>query len=208
MRIERPVWRRFHERFSSRAVDWVRQGGHAVVQKTPRDLTFVLPEGEDGKLTEYALWSLLAVLQYQARRATEGPFKGLRVARVQPHSIQAVDDWLERDSVHPGPSRVLKLDCLDCGACCVDSDVQLGDDDLEVFRAGGREDLTTSRYIKRSRDGKVRLRFLKSDGGRCQHLQKDLKCKIYELRPYNCSVFPVGSEACLAARESTLSLRD
>lgn len=206
MRIERPVWRRFRERFTSRAVDWVERGGHAVIERSPTDLSFVLPEGADGKLTEYALWSLLAVLQNQARRATEGPLKGLRVARVQRHSVDAVDDWLERDSVHPGPTRVLDLDCLDCGACCVDSDVQLGDDDLDVFREAGRADLTTSKYIKRSRDGKVRLRFLK--GGRCQHLQTDNKCRIYAIRPFNCSVFPVGSEACLAARESTLDLRD
>jgi Fe-S-cluster containining protein len=36
----------------------------------------------------------------------------------------------------------------------------------------------------------------------------DNRCAIYAIRPFNCSVFPVGSEACLAARESTLHVRD
>jgi uncharacterized protein len=52
----------------------------------------------------------------------------------------------------------------------------------------------------------VTLRFLGK--GPCQHLQRDKKCRIYPIRPDNCSAFVVGSEACLAAREDTLGLRD
>jgi len=69
-----------------------------------------------------------------------------------------------------------------------------------------REELGRRPYVRRARDGKVSLRF--GPGGRCRHLQADRRCAIYELRPFNCSVFLMGSEACLVAREETLGLRD
>ncbi len=49
------------------------------------------------------------------------------------------------------------------------------------------------------------LRFLAN--GRCRNLGADNKCAIYPIRPDNCSVFVVGSEACLSAREETLKVR-
>ena len=67
-------------------------------------------------------------------------------------------------------------------------------------------DRTRRAYIKRSRDGRVVLRFAKD--GRCQLLGPDKLCTIYEIRPENCRAFVAGSEACLSAREETLGLRD
>lgn len=211
--VDRPVWRRFDSRFYDRAVDWVRAGGAAaVVVRSPAARPGARPKRvdmllrtEDGDITELALWSLLSLEQRRWRRVPLGRGKGLGIARVQPHAVDAVLDWCERDSIHPRPTRRLRLDCLECGACCHDSNVILGDDDLDRFRAAGREDLLGSRFIQR-RAGKIRLRF--APGGSCQHLKSDLKCRIYPIRPFNCSVFPVASEACLSARESTLSLRD
>jgi Fe-S-cluster containining protein len=84
--------------------------------------------------------------------------------------------------------------------------VLLDDADFERFREGGREDLLGKAYIKRARDGKVTLRF--AETGKCQHLRRDKKCRIYTIRPDNCRAFVVGSEACLAAREDTLGYRD
>ena len=205
-KVVRPVWRKFHERFTTRAAAWVRAGGHAVVYRDDGDLTLLLGTTEHGELTEAALWSILAVEQHRSRVLRDGPAKGLRAAHVQPHAEWAVIDWCERDSGFEAPTRVLHLDCLACAACCHDANVLLDEEDLERFRDAGRADLTTSRFIKRSRDGKRHLRFLKESA--CQHLHTDNKCQIYELRPYNCRVFPAGSEACLAARESTREWRD
>ena len=204
--VVRPVWRKFHERFVARAGDWVRAGGHAMVYRDDGDLSLVCATDERGELTEAGLWSLLAIEQRRSRIAVEGPLEGLRTARVQPHAEWAVVDWCERDAGFEKPTRVLHLDCLACAACCHDANVLLDDADIERFHDAGRADLASSRFVKRSRDGKLHLRFAKASA--CQHLLLDKKCGIYELRPYNCRVFPAGSEACLAARESTLKLRD
>lgn len=212
--VDRPVWRRFESRFYDRAVDWVRAGGAAAVvvpaartarSSTPRRVDMLLGMDERGDIAETAYWALLSLEQKRWVRVPRGKGKGLGIARVQPHALDAVLDWCERDSIHPGPTRRLRYDCLECGACCHDSNVILYPEDLDRFREAGREDLLTSRYIQR-RAGKVRLRFVGT--GPCQHLKRDLKCRIYEIRPFNCSVFPVGSEACLAARESTRGWRD
>ena len=228
VKVERPVWRRFSPQYRSRAAEWVKRGGAAAivfeaakpsaievrgddlvgpraVKKVTR-IEMLLDVDADGVLTELSLWSILALEQRQSRVVSSGPARGLRIALAARHSIPSVLDWCDRDSVFEEPTRMLAFDCLECGACCHEADVILGEDDLDRFREAGRDDLTTSKYIKRTRDGKVRLRFAKS--GACQHLGSDLKCGIYALRPYNCSVFPVGSEACLAARESTRRWRD
>lgn len=206
MRVVRPVWRRFVPRFLDRAADWVRSGGHAAVVFDEKRIDLLLGVGPDGRITEQGLWAVLALEQRRYRKVKEGPAEGLFLARVRPHALEAALDWCDRDSMMPRATRVLHFDCLECGACCHESHVILDQDDLDRFRAGGRADLTRSAYVKRARDGKITLRFAKD--GRCQHLELDNKCRIYQLRPFNCSVFPVGSEACLAARESTLNIRD
>lgn len=206
MRLERPVWRRFIPRFYDRAGQWVRAGGHAAVQHEDGHVDMLLCANAQGKITEQGLWSVLALDQRRHVRVKEGPAKGLFRARAAPHALEAVLDWCERDSVFEGPTRVIDLDCLDCGACCQEANVILDEDDLDRFRDGGRADLTKKPYVKRARDGKITLRFLTN--GRCQHLEADNKCTIYALRPFNCRVFPMASEACLAARESTLGVRD
>lgn len=205
MHVDRPVWRRFLPRFTDRAAKWVRSGGAAAIQHSEDHIDLVLGVTARGQISEQALWAVLALNQRRYVRIKEGPAAGLFKAKTATHAIDAVLDWCDRDSMHEGPTRPLDLDCLECGACCCDAHVLLDQDDLDRFRAGGRADLTKSAYIKRS-DGKVTLRFLPN--GLCQHLQNDNKCRIYELRPFNCRVFPVGSEACLAARESTLGIRD
>jgi hypothetical protein len=205
-RVVRPVWRRFDARFWDQAGSWVRRGGHAAVVTDPNTLDMLLGAEEGGKITELGLWSVLAIEQQRYRRVKVGPAAGLWVARVAKHAIDSVLDWCERDAILERPTRALALDCLDCAACCRDATVLLGEDDLDRFREAGRVDLCGSKYVKRERSGKRTLRLLYD--GRCQHLGAGNLCSIYEIRPFNCSVFPVGSEACLAARETTLGLRD
>ncbi|WP_437765253.1 YkgJ family cysteine cluster protein [Sorangium sp. So ce327] len=204
--VSRPVWRRFRPRFLSRAAAHVRAGGHAAIVLPDERVDLLLSIGEDGKLTELGLWSLLSIEQQRFRRVGEGPAKGLATARVKRQYEGSVLDWCERDSTHPGAIREVALDCLSCGACCHDANVLLDEVDLARFRGAGRGDLTGRAYVRRARDGKITLRFAAS--GRCQHLCEDLRCAIYEIRPDNCRAFVVGSEACLSAREETLGIRD
>ena len=203
--VVRPIWRQFKERYLPRAAAHVKKGGHAVVLRDDGKVDLLLGVGKNGKITELGLWSILAIEQRGYRRVKEGPAKGLATARVRVNYEGSVIDWCERDSVHEGTTRTMHLDCLECAACCHDSNVVLDDADLDRWRKAGRKDLLSKDYLRR-KDGRITLRF--TPGCDCQHLQSDKKCDIYLLRPDNCSVFVVGSEACLAAREDTLKIRD
>ncbi len=204
--VERPIWRTFKPAFLTRAAAHVRAGGHAVIVREDEALEMILGVDAKGKITELGLWSILAIEQQRWRRVVDGPAKGLATARVKPDYEGAVLDWCDRDSMHEGPSRLIRLDCLACAACCHESNVVLDEADLERFRKGGRPDLLGRAYIKRARDGRITLRF--AETGQCQHLGRDKKCAVYTIRPDNCRAFVVGSEACLAAREDTLGYRD
>jgi len=203
--IVRPAWRSFQSRFLPRAAAHVRRGGHAVIVRDDGAHEILLGVDDRGKITELGLWSILAIEQQRWRRVKDGPAAGLAQTRVRPAYEGAVLDWCDRDSIHPGPTRRIELDCLDCGACCHDANVLLDLADFDRWRKAGRRDLIDKAYVKRS-NGKVTLRFL--DDGRCRNLGRDNKCGIYPIRPDNCSAFVVGSEACLAAREDTLKIRD
>lgn len=205
MIVRRPIWRRFRPPFFDRAVQHVRAGGHAViVPKDDAPMTILLPVTAEGKITELGEWAMLSIDHRRWRRLKDGRAKGLLEVRVRTRYEGSVLDWCERDSVHPGPMRDIELDCLACGACCHDSHVILSEEDLARFREAGREELTSDAYTV-EREGRVTLRFL---GPACQHLGGDNACAIYPIRPGACRAFVAGSEACLAAREQTLKLRD
>lgn len=203
--VVRPVFRLFKAKWIARAAAHVKKGGHAVVERENGDLDLILGVTAKGAITELGLWSILAIEQRRWRRVKLGPAKGLATTRVKPEYGGSVIDWCERDSIHPGPTRTIELDCLECGACCHEANVIVDQADLDRFRKAGRKDLLDKVYFKR-KNGLITLRFL--DNGCCRNLMSDNKCAIYPLRPDNCSAFVVGSEACLAAREDTLSIRD
>jgi Fe-S-cluster containining protein len=203
--IDRPVWRKFRARWLARAATHVRRGGHAVIERDDGGVELLLGVGEDGKITELGLWSVLAIEQQRWRRVKDGPAKGLASVKVRDAFGGSVVDWCDRDSVHAGSTRRIELDCLECGACCHQSNVVLDEDDFARWREAGRKDLFDKAYLKK-KNGRVTLRFL--ENGRCRNLGRDNKCGIYAIRPDNCSVFVVGSECCLAAREDTLKIRD
>lgn len=204
--IERPVWRRFRPRWRSRAIEHVRAGGCAAIVSEDGRVDVLLPVDARGKITELGWWALLSIEQRRWRRVKDGPAQGLASARIKLSYEGAILDWCERDAIHPDPTRQVALDCTTCAACCHDATVLLEERDLDRFRAAGREELAGRAYIKRSRDGRVVLRF--AEGGRCQLLRQDNLCSIYAIRPDNCRAFVAGSEACLSAREETLGIRD
>lgn len=183
----------------------MRAGGHAVVWIAPRKarLVFARPAGKDEDDLGY--WSVLDLGRTDYRLARRGPFEGLAYIPV-PHDCYAiVRARVVRDSIHPGATRAIDLDCLDCGACCKDNRVILDDVDVERFQKAGRGDLARPPYAKRD-DGSIVL-VLRKDKC-CKHLAADNKCGIYGIRPDACSTFPVGSECCLSSREEEMGIVD
>ncbi len=205
MRIVRPVVRSFTRPHMQRAAAWVRSGGHAVVWLAPRKARLVFKRPKDGDENDLGWWSVLDMGKSDYEIARTGPFAGLALASI-PHDCYTIArDRVARDSVHPGPTRTLDLDCLECGACCKDNRVELEAADFARFEAAGRPDLAKPPYAKRD-DGKVIL-VLRRDK-RCKHLCDDNKCAIYPIRPDACSTFPAGSECCLSSREEELGILD
>jgi hypothetical protein len=205
MSVARPVVRSFKAPHLNQAAAWVRAGGHSVVWLSPRKarLFFAKPRQDDDH--DLGWWSVLDLGRLEYEVARRGAFAGMAYIRV-PHDCYAiVRDRIVRDSIHPGPTRTIELDCLACGACCKDNRVELEDVDIERFEAAGRGELARPPYAKRE-DGSVIL-VLRKDK-RCKHLGDDNKCAVYAIRPDACSTFPAGSECCLSSREEELGIVD
>ena len=204
--VVRSVVRSFKAKYSKEAAAFVREGGHAIYWETPERARLVIPApARNNDWTDLGIWSIfdLGLERWSTRK--DGKFPGLSTARVPDDALQIVRRRAERDSIHPEATRRVVFDGLACGACCRDNEVVLDEDDMKTFRDGGRAELLKKPWSKR-KDGKVILTL--KDDGRCHHLRRDNKCKIYDLRPSACSVFPVASECCIAAREYELHVFD
>lgn len=205
MIVERPVVRQFDRRFAAAAARHVRAGGHAVVWETRGRARFVIPRPRPGDEMDLGWWALLDMGRNRWRVALDGPYRGLGWTIVPRDCNDLVRHRAERDSVWPGPTRRIRLDCLRCGACCKDNRVELERADIARFVAAGRPELARRPYARRDGD-KVVLRLLRNKS--CRHLGGDNKCAIYPIRPWACSKFPVGSECCLFSREDELGIVD
>jgi hypothetical protein len=205
MRVVRPVVRSYRWPHLEEAAAWVRAGGHAVVWIAANKARLVFGRPREGDENDLGYWSVLDLGKTEFRLARRGPFEGMAYIAV-PHDCYAIVRFrVVRDSIHPGPTRALELDCLECGACCRDNRVILEDADVERFEKAGRPELARLPYAKRE-DGTVVL-VLRKDKD-CKHLCADNKCAIYAIRPDACSTFPVGSECCLSSREEEMGVVD
>ncbi|HEY3594455.1 MAG TPA: YkgJ family cysteine cluster protein [Polyangiaceae bacterium] len=202
--ILRPVWRSFRPEFLARAASHVRAGGFAAVFYPQGDIKLLLPRQRDGALTEMSLWALLALEIRRWGSARTGPAKRLAAVRAKKEHREIIREWCDRDAEQPESTREMQLDCLECGACCRDNRVVLEKPDLARWRAE-KPELLGRAYIRQA-NGTVLLRL--TPKGACVHLGKGNLCRIYPLRPDNCSEFPVGAEPCLAARLETFGLVD
>jgi hypothetical protein len=205
MRVTRPVVRQFKAQYLKEVARHVRAGGHAVVWESPKRARLVFPPPKKGDEGDLALWSLLDLGKSRWTTIEDGPLRGLGHSPVPRDCLEIVRHRAERDSIHEGALRNIDLDCLECGACCKDNEVILNAKDVARFKKGGRPELALPPYT-RKKDGTLYLRLLKSKD--CRHLMSDNKCAIYELRPFACSEFPVGSEPCLFSREEELGVTD
>jgi Fe-S-cluster containining protein len=203
--VVRPVVRAFDARFEREAAAHVRAGGHAVVWDSPRRgrLVFAKPTGR--AVHDLGRWSLLDLGREAWATIKRGPLRGLAAAGVPRDCVEIVRARVLRDSVHPGSTRRLELDCQECGACCRDNRVELEEADIRRFERAGRPELARYPYARRD-GGKLVLRLLASRD--CRHLARDKRCAIYEIRPDSCRDFPPGSEGCLFSREEELGIID
>jgi hypothetical protein len=203
--VTRPVVRSFHRPYLADAVSWVRAGGHAVVWLSTRKARLVFAKPHDNNDGDLGRWSALDLGRSDVSVATRGTFAGMAYVRVPHDCYSIVRARIVRDSIHPGPTRELLLDCLACAACCKDNRVELEDEDITRFQNAGRGDLAQPPYARRE-NGTIVL-VLRKDK-RCKHLGELNQCGIYEIRPNACSRFPPGSECCLSAREEETGVVD
>lgn len=207
-RVARPVVRAFRAGFEKEAAAHVRRGGHAVVWGPSRStrramLVFRSPRGLG--VRDLGYWAILDMDLRRWSTFARGPLRGLAFARVPEDCFDIVDERVTRDSIHPGSTRTMRLDCQTCAACCRDNRVEVYEPDLARFRRGGRPELGRDPYVRRDGD-KLVLRLLRSRD--CRHLMGDKRCGIYALRPDSCRTFPPGSEGCLFSREEELGVVD
>lgn len=202
----RPIVRSFKVKYLKEAIAHVRGGGHAFVWESDKRAQLVFQTPAPGDDENFGAWSVYDMGKRSWTDHTRGTFRGLSSTLVPRDCLWIAKRRTERDSIYPGPTRMIDLDCTKCAACCRDNEVILSEEDLQRFRDGGRPDLAKPPYAKRQKDGRVLLTLLENK--RCRHLKRDNRCGIYELRPHPCSEFPSGSECCLFAREDMLGLYD
>lgn len=204
--VERPIVRTFKARFRSEAIAHARAGGHSVLWEQPSRARLLFPTPKKGDIHDLGAWAIYDMAMQRWTTPKTGPFRGLSFVWVPSDCNWIVRRRAERDSVHPGPTRRVAFDCIACAACCRDNEVILLEGDHRRFLEGGRGDLLKKPFSRRGADGRLVLTLLPN--GRCRHLARDNKCKIYAIRPDACSEFPMGSECCLYAREDMLGLVD
>jgi hypothetical protein len=196
---QRPLWRLFGIGRIADAADHAKGGGLAALATARDDLQLFLALGRGGDLPELAHWALLALEIESWTIAGSGPTRGLATVWIDGGKVETVRAWCERDEARRGRAERTELDCLACGACCRRSRVVLEPSDRDRFRGAG---VDTHAYL-RTDGGQIVLR--RAPDGACVHFGAGNRCKIYELRPRGCRVFPVASEPCLAVRSEVLA---
>ena len=202
----RPIVRSFKRKYTKEAAAHVRAGGHAIVWENDNRALLLFQSPPADVPEDYGAWAVYDMGKWRWHNHTRGTLKGLSTTLVPRDCLWIAKRRTERDSIHPGPTRKMDLDCTKCAACCRDNEVILQDDDVKRFKDAGRGELARAPFAKRNADGRLVLTLLPNK--KCRHLKRDNKCGIYELRPHPCSEFPAGSECCLFAREDVLGIYD
>jgi hypothetical protein len=202
MKVRRPIVRSFRSRYLNEAARHVRAGGHAVVWERPDRALFVAPVPKKDDETDLALWALLDLGIDSWDVARGGPLDGLATKQLPADCQDIVRQRAERDSVHPGATLAMLLDCRACAACCKSNEVLLEKEDLTRLARANLHHLAKRPWARRRRDGKIVL--VLTPDKRCKHLGRGNLCDIYEHRPNACRHFPPGSECCLFSRDEEL----
>lgn len=203
--VNRPVVRSFSARHQRECAAWVQAGGHAVLWETTTRAVLVLPIPDPNDPADLSLFSILDLGKRRWKVPERGTLRGLATCLVPKDCHWIIRRRIERDSEHEAPTRRVKIDCLECGACCEDNEVVVWPVDRQRFEEAGRLDLLAPPYTRKV-DGKLVLKLLGNK--KCRHLHTDNTCHIYPFRPDACRDFPVASECCLYARELERDLYD
>ncbi|MCL2724690.1 MAG: YkgJ family cysteine cluster protein [Polyangiaceae bacterium] len=204
--IVRPIARSFKQEYAKNAAIHIRAGGHAFIWESKSRVRFVFRRPAKDNPDDFGAWGVYDMGKSRWSILKNGALKGFASIVVPADCRWIAKRRVERDSIYPGHTRKIELDCTKCAACCRDNEVILQPADVARFREGGRPELAKPPYAKRHKDGRLILTLLPNK--RCHHLRRDHKCGIYTLRPHPCSEFPAGSECCLFAREDVLELYD
>ncbi len=204
--VTRPVVRQFSIRDVAKAARHVRSGGHAVVWDGPQRARLVVPYFDSTENPEdLGLWAILDLYKLRYQIISRGALRGFIETRVPRDCLGIARRRAVRDDAHDGALRTIRLDCLQCGACCNGPEVILEPQDIHRFDEAGQSKLHRRPWARR-KNGKVVL--VLNDQERCRHHRRDHRCRIYDFRPNACREFPVGSEGCLSARGEVLSKWD
>ena len=81
-----------------------------------------------------------------------------------------------------------EVDCLDCANCCKTMTPTFKKAEIKVIaeRVGMSYDKYYAKYLKVDEDNGDII----NQNTPCQHLGKDNKCKVYDVRPNDCRTFP------------------
>lgn len=120
-------------------------------------------------------------------------------------------------------SKMLKMNCAQCGSCCCDPVIELTDSDIKrlvkhtglptdrLIRLYAKSDFTTVNdtedWINLSY-GKRQIGLRKKKDGSCLFLSDDRKCEAYEARPMACRVFPIDVYLDEDSKASDFELSD
>lgn len=90
----------------------------------------------------------------------------------------------------------LRFECTGCGACCVTRGdceyVFLNDADAESI--AGYLGLTVNDFAERHCVGEDGVTWLEMPGAECVFLERRSRCRIYPVRPRQCSSWPFWTE--------------
>ena len=204
--VHRPIVRSFKKKYAKEAAAWARSGGHSIFWEDDRKATIFFSKPKEGDDADFGLWAIYDMGKWRWEENHRGTFRGLGSMNIPRDCFWIVKRRVERDSIHPGPTRKIAWDCQTCAACCRDNEVLLQPPDIERLQKAGLGHLAKHPYAKRQKDGRIMLTLLADK--RCRHLAGDNRCNIYVARPLSCSEFPMGSECCIFAREDVLNLHD
>ena len=84
----------------------------------------------------------------------------------------------------------MKKECVDCGKCCLETEMVVSEQDIElILKNNSLKDLKKQDFIFRSKEGYSQL---KNIGDHCYFFDVASKsCSIYENRPQGCRFYPL-----------------
>ncbi|MFX1346217.1 MAG: YkgJ family cysteine cluster protein [Promethearchaeota archaeon] len=92
----------------------------------------------------------------------------------------------------------MKSLCENCGKCCLDTEMLLSHNDIELIKRKSSKNLREQDFVFKSDNNQLQLKNIE---GHCVFLDSDTKnCNIYRYRPQGCRFYPliydVNEERC------------